>query len=182
MKHQLIVSFQTNREPQLTYKRYSEKWPKLLRKWENVKPPMKIQRWNYFSPEILYLVYGDFFNCCRWQLKTSTENVELRKQVQYLYLGQESRLDDKDYLKLKSCMTVSTTLFGRWKMLPQGRVQSRLSGAYWQEQRQWAQTEEQEISEYQETLFYCQGAWALGQTVQGSSKVSILRHSKSTWI
>lgn len=90
----------------------------MLRKWANVQTTNENSEWNYFSPELLYLVYGDFFNCCRWQLKTSTENAELRKQVQYLYLGQKSRLDDKDYLKLKPCMTVSNTLFGRWKMLP----------------------------------------------------------------
>lgn len=79
----------------------------MLKKWANVQTTNENSEGINFSPEVLYLVYGDFFNCCRWQLKTSTENAELRKQVQYLYLGQESRLDDKDYLKLKPCMTVS---------------------------------------------------------------------------
>ena len=45
----------------------------------------------------------------------------------------------------------------------------------WQPQRQWAQTETQEVpSEDQETLFHCEGDRALAQAVQGGCGVSVL--------
>ena len=41
------------------------------------------------------------------------------------------------------------------------------SGAQCQDERQWSQTETQEVSsEHQETLFYCEGNWALERVVQ----------------
>jgi len=43
-----------------------------------------------------------------------------------------------------------------------GRSQALLGGAQWQDQRQWAQTETQQVLlEHQETLFYCEGDQAL---------------------
>jgi len=63
---------------------------------------------------------------------------------------------------------------------PEGRgrrgwSQDLSSGAQWQDQRQWAQTETQKVlSENEETLFYCEGNRALAQVVQGGCGVSVL--------
>ena len=39
-----------------------------------------------------------------------------------------------------------------------GQSQTHFSGEEWQDKRQWAQSETQEVpSEYEETLYYCEG-------------------------
>ena len=53
--------------------------------------------------------------------------------------------------------------------------QALLSGALWQDQMKWAQTETQKVlSEHEETLFHCEGDQALTQIAQGGCRVSIL--------
>lgn len=57
--------------------------------------------------------------------------------------------------------------------------QALFSSAQWQDQRQWTQTETQEVpSEHQETLLYCDGNWALEQVAKKDCGVSILRDTQ----
>ena len=60
------------------------------------------------------------------------------------------------------------------EQIPEGRVQRRqnqalFSGAQWQDNRQWAQTETQEVLEHQETFFHCESDQAVAQRGGGVS-------------
>ena len=55
-----------------------------------------------------------------------------------------------------------------------GCSQAVSSGAQWQDQRQWAQTETQEVpSQYQKTLIRCEDDWALAQVAQRGCRVYV---------
>jgi len=64
-----------------------------------------------------------------------------------------------------------------------GRSQALLSDAQWQDQKQWAHTETQEVpSERQGTRCHCEGDWALAQVSQGHGAPSILgENSAAIW-
>ena len=49
-----------------------------------------------------------------------------------------------------------------------------LSGTQWQDKRQWAKLETQEIAfKHNKKLFYCESDWALAQVAQSGHGVSI---------
>lgn len=80
-------------------------------------------------------------------------------------------------------LELGKTLSGKenliYKYLMGGNEKDRASlllhGAYWQDKRQWTQTERYKIpSEHKRTLFYCEGDQTLTQADQKSCEDSIL--------
>ncbi len=84
------------------------------------------------------------------------------------HLSHEERLRELELLSLEV-----RRLRGR---VQRGQSQALFSGAQWQDQRQWAQTETQEVpSEHQETLFHSESE----EVAQRGGGVSILGDSQA---